>query len=598
MNSRVLWALLLLSAVAIAWTAVGPPLTSATGPAAKAPWEKTGGVSFIVQFDRHSATILSAKPTSRAPSLKHLHGPLVNAKTSRDYPVGTQELLVAAYRQDGTLVRTLAWPSRAIVFHDEADPVRRGAIRGRALPPRVDQRFLDIPLTAEGSYLAFFRSTIVPPGKLPPVSFEDNPCLVGGLPPRTPTGPVEGTNPVVVSFLAMYSLFPFPGSGDPEAGGLVIPRPTPPTGFHPPIPGPPDFRISPECISHLPKVDPGTKIFCGPPDGTFLSTETRQPAAIPTESFDVVILGDGFTSAEMGRFETWAKKVEAGLLNSEPFHSLANKISFHWVRTSSLEKGITHCWGDYENRCADKTVKTYYGVEGMWTDPTGEKGGPGYFGTPNLCIVNHAVERVAPRDQIELVIVLANCSRYGGDADMQNGIAYLPLFDDRYTAEKFEDLAVHESSHVVAALGDEYVSCLSPDFLRIFPNIATEQEVILDAVWWKALARPEELQNGQFMAVHRCGDPFDCACLPQLTPPELRDMLGLFWGAQYGACECPAVATDCPQSYWCAASCGYYRPQRTCKMRELRDENGNAVPFCRACEAKLREAILAATTAP
>jgi hypothetical protein len=586
----------ILSLVALlVFAATLPP--AAAAPAGKsaaseqaAPWTKTGGVSLIVRFDARSATILDARPTSRRPTGDGLHAPLVDAKTSRGYPPDTREMVIAVYRRNGTLAEisgqpeVFGRPSKALIFHDELDRARRGALRGRAYAPREDQRFLDIPLGPDAAFLAFFRSEVLAPGKaLPSFSYDDNPCLVRGSSRPGPTTALEkdGFHPVRLSFLSMYVLLPFPAEGSAQiqpSSGLPVPIPR---DFEPPLHGFPPFKVEPGCVSHLPERTMVLEGFCPTPNGSYENTLSRLPDKNPANAFDVVILGDGFT--DLDDFDQWAKKIAEAVLSIVP-PRYQDDVNIHRVRTLSSQKGITHCWNEEQTRCDDTTVSTYYGVQGMWTDPTGEQGGPGYFGTPNLCRVEEEISKIAPRDQIELVIILANCSRYGGDADMVNRIAYLPAYDDPSYPGLFAELVAHESAHAIALLGEEYVSCLPPDALPLwsFPNIATRDDV-QQGVWWKILANPEELlPDGSFRAFHHCKGPFNCACEPTLDPGANLKMLGLFWGAMYG--ECGPPDTECPLSYYCSASC-YYRPMNKCKMRYLFE------PFCRVCQRKLEEAI-------
>lgn len=199
--------------------------------------------------------------------------------------------------------------------------------------------------------------------------------------------------------------------------------------------------------------------------------------------------------------------------------------------------------------------------------------------------------------------MLANCSvnnclpgvlnAEGGDADMGNGIVYLPV------PVPESGLILHESAHAVAKLGEEYVNdapvrCVSPTDpnswnLYAFPNIATKADVDgVDGrtVLWKDLAnRGTDLQEtepgGDFKAFYKCDAD---RLLSQYCQDNARNglckMLGLFWGAMYGTVFGGSI---------CVADC-HYRPMHSCRMRDHDGPDG----FCRVCDCALRKAIWAA----
>jgi protein kinase-like protein len=134
-----------------------------------------------------------------------------------------------------------------------------------------------------------------------------------------------------------------------------------------------------------------------------------------------------------------------------------------------------------------------------------------------------------------------------------------------------------------------------------YPNIVPKAQS--SNAWWKSLLLPgEATAAGGFLAIHDPGDPElhgqpGCqSCLPGMTGSATNSMLGLYWGAPYGTVNPPAAPNACKVSCGTdqngntigTASPDYLRPMAACKMRTLK------CPYCRACEEKIREAIVLA----
>ena len=55
---------------------------------------------------------------------------------------------------------------------------------------------------------------------------------------------------------------------------------------------------------------------------------------------DIVILGDGYTKAEMGKFRNDAKKFSAFMMDKEPYISRKKDINIRAVETPSEVSGV------------------------------------------------------------------------------------------------------------------------------------------------------------------------------------------------------------------------------------------------------------------
>lgn len=233
-------------------------------------------------------------------------------------------------------------------------------------------------------------------------------------------------------------------------------------------------------------------------------------------------------------------------------------------------------------------------VEGEWSDEYGT-GGPGFFGTRAHCRIRNVIEWAVPWAEADLVVMLVNCAEPGGCAEPWNKLIYLPTYDD--DDYPFAGIALHESGHSIAWLGEEHIPCAkwksSYPFPTFFPNVAPANDA--PTAWWKQLLLPNEKDgSGGFRAVHRAGDPWvDMVkkCGPVMTPPATADMLGTYWGAMYGdnsgaPNQCRVFCgRDADGNITGTASTDYYRPEVWCTMRSTKRD------MCRACVYKIREAI-------
>ena len=145
-------------------------------------------------------------------------------------------------------------------------------------------------------------------------------------------------------------------------------------------------------------------------------------------------------------------------------------------------------------------------------------------------------------------------------------------------------LVSHECGHVIGNLAEERIVCKHRDGSPFQPNQAPEGDVQGAMVWWKCLAKADDLDaQGQFKAIHRYGGPMDANGQPVMGA-GLYGMLGAFWGCQNitGEVDTPL---NC-DSYDDVRGQDFYRPMAECRMRWLNME------FCRVCDYEITSRIL------
>lgn len=463
-------------------------------------------------------------------SRTELRAPLLTATASPGL-AGSSELVVATLNAGGTREQ-FGWSTRTLAFMDREDEKESGAPRGTPFETQLNGRVLRIPVPEDVQFLLFYAS------EFPAVS---NALAPGELPQRP---------------LALYF------TGGPEAD-------------IPPVPPHPILSILPLVPWRLPFRPAGEMKQPYRPlrvADDLLGSTTLMSTGTPADRFDIVILGDGFTLSELAEFDRRAEAIANGLIAMPPFSALASKINIHTVRAVSLESGITDC------PASGASKSTYFGVRGNFNGLY-----PGFVGTVTPERVYEAAELIAPRGQLEVYLVIANCPMEGGSAFPAQRLAFVTMYAD---TTRFVNFAAHELAHVIAGTCEEYIGCAEQDPMQAYPNQATDAQRIADTISWKPLARPGELDSlGRFRAQHVFGDRFDQNHQP-VVAPELTGMLGAYWGSQNIATGMDPTPCGC-HPYDDPRGAGFFRPMAECRMRK------SFFDFCRVCSAQLTEVITA-----
>ncbi|NRR30201.1 hypothetical protein HSX11_08360 [Oxalobacteraceae bacterium] len=221
---------------------------------------------------------------------------------------------------------------------------------------------------------------------------------------------------------------------------------------------------------------------------------------------DYVFVGDGYTAAEMGKWQADAQKVINGFLADPLFNANKNSLNVRRVDVASNQSGV-----DEPNK-------------GIYKD-TAMDGAFDCYNIDRLLCVNstkvyNIVGSVLAPNERDVIIVISNSTRYGGSG---GEIATLSMADQSI------EIALHEIGHTAFALADEYDygSCDT----RAEP---TEQNVSMNGSrsvkWGSRIAASTAVPTG--LGVYANGT------------------VGAFQGAQY-----------------CAT--GKYRPTENSRMRTL-----------------------------
>ncbi len=180
------------------------------------------------------------------------------------------------------------------------------------------------------------------------------------------------------------------------------------------------------------EIDPGNYFILHEPPAPF-QTEDILNNGPPEKKVDIVILAEGYTSAEMDKFLSDAERVTNYLFDEEPFQSEKDHFNVRAVMTPSAESG-TDIPGEHIYR------NTFFNSSFYTFDV------PRYLTSSDMKTIYDAAA-VVPYDQIYLLV---NTARYGGGGFYN--FLNVCSSDNQLTREVF----VHEFGHGFAGLGDEY----------------------------------------------------------------------------------------------------------------------------------------------
>lgn len=297
-----------------------------------------------------------------------------------------------------------------------------------------------------------------------------------------------------------------------------------------------------------------------------------QKAGDPADKVDFLILGDGYTAAERGKFEAQARKVMELLFQQTPFKEHRNDFNVWALCPASKESGISRPSTGVHKRTPLGTTYDAFGSERYV-----------------LTFDNRAWRDIAAQAPYEFVEILTNSETYGG-----GGIHNL------YSTASAGNstigyLFVHEFGHHFAGLADEYYTS----------DVAVTNSQSRPEPWepnatadpknpkWKALLTPgvplpTPWKKDEFEA-HSHAYQKERRAIRAANKPE-SEMDALF--AKEKAYETKLLGTDAHSGQVGAfeganyEAKGYYRSQEDCLMF-TRDEVG----FCAACRAAIVRVI-------
>jgi hypothetical protein len=293
----------------------------------------------------------------------------------------------------------------------------------------------------------------------------------------------------------------------------------------------------------------------------------------PSEKVDLLLLGDGYTAKEAGKFQQDARRLLAALFAHAPFASRRADFNAWGLQLPAPPPGgVSRPSSGRQRHSPLGTTYDAFGAERYL-----------------LAFDNRAMRDAAAHVPYEFVVVVANAETYGGGGvfNLYSTVAARSAWS--------EYLFVHEFGHHFAGLADEYFTAdplYAVDPERTEPwerNVTTRPEapkwralvdpkVPLPTPWdragHEARARGYQETRRRLRSEGRPEQEMDALFVSQRSAEEAAlgsepyaHAVGAFEGADYN----PA---------------GYYRPEVDCVMF-----GRNRVPFCSVCRAALEEVV-------
>ena len=193
----------------------------------------------------------------------------------------------------------------------------------------------------------------------------------------------------------------------------------------------------------------------------------------PANRITLVLVGDGYTAAELPRFHDQAAAVWRALTQVEPFRSYQRFFNVRRVDVVSPRSGLR----------AGSPLGMHFGCDGIQR---------------LLCADDRAVSRyTGGSGGHDYVLALANSSDYGGEGG--DGTATLSAGSPDAAL-----IVQHEMGHSLGALGDEYSSAPADPG---YPNLSSEDAASMRlhrTKWWRWLGAADP--TGGTVGAYRSGN--------------------------------------------------------------------------------------------
>ncbi len=244
---------------------------------------------------------------------------------------------------------------------------------------------------------------------------------------------------------------------------------------------------------------------------------TLHESGPPHNRLDVVLMGDGYTEAELDLWKADADAVAERLLDAEPFNRMAGLLNVHRVDAVSVESGVSFDCVDDDCRIKDTAFGTVFAIEAV-----NRMLGTSYRTSPVFQLEQWEVARAAATVPWDMVLIVANAEHSGGFA-----VHYATAPHHR----DWENTAVHELGHTIGLLGDEYAvdDCVRSSSLGLPDNIAEDLDALPWSAWVEAgtpLPTPADGtwvdEIGAFSPAYNCDDLYRAASTCRMDDSDLE----------------------------------------------------------------------------
>ncbi len=256
---------------------------------------------------------------------------------------------------------------------------------------------------------------------------------------------------------------------------------------------------------------------------------------------DLLVMGDGYTSAQQSKFSSDAAGVLSSFFDITPHSEYSNYYNLHTLFTASQQSGADHppyqagCWG---SSCCGDTAMLSDPLAGTWVNTAFDAAFCAYNIHRLLMVSSSKVYAAAAAvPDWDEILVIVNDTTYGGSGGVLTTISM---------HSSAPQIAIHEYGHAFAGLADEYEDAypgypVCSDLGGSSPCEANVTDVT---------------GRSQIKWSPWISDTTPIPTTPEMDP-QWANVVGLFEGARYRAT-------------------GIYRSGQNCIMRSL------GRPYCQA----------------
>ena len=199
---------------------------------------------------------------------------------------------------------------------------------------------------------------------------------------------------------------------------------------------------------------------------------TMIDSGAPGNRIDLVFVGDGYTSSELGSYTTHVQNILNSFFSEEPMAAYSSYFNVHRVDVVSNESGVDEL---------DKGINRDTALDMAF----------GHYSIPRLLYVNvsKAMEAASNAPQVDMTFALANTTRYGG-------AGYPDLTTAAGNNTWATELVLHECGHSFAGLADEYHYSDGATYTaseRSEQNVSiydADEQLTLETKWYRWLDLP------------------------------------------------------------------------------------------------------------
>lgn len=201
-----------------------------------------------------------------------------------------------------------------------------------------------------------------------------------------------------------------------------------------------------------------------PPARAVNTLETVEQTGPSDNRIDLVIMAEGYTTAEAALFRQHVDALVSGLFLYEPWASYRGAFNLYRIVTESAESGADH---PYQGVFVDTYLDATYD----------------YMGVERLLVVNDALAVTVATDllpEVDFVVVLVNDTQYGGSGGSVATVS---------ATEVAVEILVHELGHNFAGLADEYTDAY-PGYPPGDGEPNVDFDFAFDDLKWNAWVKP------------------------------------------------------------------------------------------------------------